>query len=356
MARSIHGPDESPTPTYSKSTPNTRNSVKPEDAFSPLPPPRRKQSMASRARSPSPMRQHTTLHTISPSPSHSPPPPTALHLITQPSLPPPTVPLPSIPTSVSEPTDHHIIEEEEIVSPTSQNRSISSSSSIDSLQDSTTPSSHQTTPVLEKENIHVNQDHLGPSPTLPIAQQEVQSIPPKDVATTATALQDNKSTNRIIPPQRKVSLQNAAMIYSASLPIPQKKPINEEPFTVTQSTPPLLQRTSSVQTFPSMFGRSTNSVLVRNGSIPMRSSSQSHRPSIAQTERIGATGYYGKQQQQLPKRSPQDGLDQLDSNSLPEPFNLPVIGAPLHLFKALESSMTQGAYLSRKLYVPKKLW
>jgi hypothetical protein len=257
---------------------------------------------------------------------------------------------------VSEPTDHHIIEEEEIVSPTSQNRSISSSSSIDSLQVSTTPSSHHSTPVLEKENIHVNQDHLGPSPSLPIAQQEVQSIPPKDVATTVTALQDNKSTNRIIPPQRKVSLQNAAMIYSTSLPIPQTKPINEEPFTVTQSTPPLLQRTSSVQTFPSMFGRSTNSVLVRNGSIPMRSSSQSHRPSMSQTERIGATRYDRKQQQQLPKRSPQDGLDQLDSNSLPEPFNLPVIGAPLHLFKALESSMTQGAYLSRRLYVPKKLW
>ncbi|CAO3660449.1 unnamed protein product [Umbelopsis ramanniana] len=32
-ARSLHSPDDSPTPTYSKSTPSTRQAVKPEEAF-----------------------------------------------------------------------------------------------------------------------------------------------------------------------------------------------------------------------------------------------------------------------------------------------------------------------------------
>lgn len=354
-ARSLHGPEDSPTPTQSRSTPNSRNSVKPEDAFTPLPPPRRKPSMASRARSPSPMRQHAALHTISPPPTHSPPPPpTSLHLITQPSLPPPTVPLPSIPTSVSEPnislepTDHHIIEEEEIVTPASQPRSISSSSSIDSLQVSTTPSSHQTTPVLEKETIQVNQDIVQLS-TLPEERNTAVNL------VTATTLLENK-VNRIVPPQRKVSLlQNSAMSYSASLPIPQKNPINEET-SASPKSPPVLQRTSSVQTFPSVFGRSTNSVLVRSGSIPSRSASQPYRPSMAPLDKIFVHPTEPIAKQPLAKGSPQQALDALDSDVLPGPVNLPVAGTPLYLFKSLESSMTQGGYISQRLYVPKKLW
>jgi hypothetical protein len=292
------------------------------------------------------------------SPSHPPLPFNALHLITQPSLPPPTAPLPSIPVSQSEPLglkDHNIVEEEEIVLPASKTRSISSCSSIDSLQVSTTPSSHQSTPVLEKENIHMNPELIQhtPLPTPPSPQQQQQQ--PTSPVNDAPSSQELRPT-RIIPPQRKVSLQNTAMIYSASLPIPQKNSVNEETSsTLPQSSSPLLQRTSSVQTFPNMFGRSSNSVLIRKGSIPTRTSSQINRPSVTPSDRAPMSEYFGKQHST--NGSPNQKMNQLvDTNSLPEPENLPVPGTPLHLFKALESSMTQGAYISRRLYVPKKLW
>jgi hypothetical protein len=291
------------------------------------------------------------------SPSHHPLPLNALHLISQPSLPPPTAPLPSIPVSQSEPLglkDHNIVEEEDIVSPVSKNRSISSCSSIDSLQVSTTPSSHQSTPVLEKENIHMNPEPIQhtPLPTPPSPQQQQQPTSPVNDAPSSQELKPI----RIIPPQRKVSLQNTAMIYSASLPIPQKNSVNEETSSaLPQSSSPLLQRTSSVQTFPNMFGRSSNSVLLRKGSIPTRTSSQVSRPSLTPTDKAPMSEYFGKQNSN--NGSPNQKMNQLvDNNALPEPVNLPAPGTPLHLFKALESSMTQGAYISRRLYVPKKLW
>ncbi|KAG2184208.1 hypothetical protein INT44_009223 [Umbelopsis vinacea] len=342
-ARSLHSPDDSPTPTYSKSTPSTRQVVKPEEAFSPLPPPRRKPSTArARSPSPSPMRP---MRSFSPS-HHHPLPLNALHLITQPSLPPPTAPLPSIPVSQSEPLglkDHDIVEEEDIVLPASKARSISSCSSIDSLQVSTTPSSHQSTPVLEKENIHMNPEPIQHTP-LPTPPQQQPTSP---VAPSSQELKPN----RIIPPQRKVSLQNTAMIHSASLPIPQKNP--EDTSSKLPSSPPVLQRTSSVQTFPNMFGRPSNSVLIRKGSIPTRTSSQMSRPSPG--EKAPMSEYFGKQPSS--NGSPNQKMNQLvDTHALPEPVNLPVPGTPLHLFKALESSMIQGAYISRRLYVPKKLW
>ncbi|CAM0138198.1 hypothetical protein VKS41_001437 [Umbelopsis sp. WA50703] len=341
--RSNHYTDDgmdSPTPTYSRSTPNTRSPVKPEDAFSPLPPPRRKPSLANRARSPSPMRQ------------------TQLQLIAQPSLPPPTVPLPRIPTSISEPTiplepDKTMDNEDDTsLTPTmttsnTRTRSISSSSSLDSLPDSSNPSSLQSTPVNEKENVILSADSTASPESKPIERSLVRNP-------------DNNVT-RIIPPKRKVSLQNAPMTYSTSLPMPQKQPIVEDskslspPLNQTLSPPALLLRSSSVHNFPSMFGRSTNSVLVRKGSIPVRSASQSQGPSLLRDDKngIGASEYLGTE-----LTAPQSALmrkDQQDDNSLP-PLNLPAADSPLYLIKTLECSMTQGAYLSRRLYVPKKLW
>ncbi|CAO3660453.1 unnamed protein product [Umbelopsis ramanniana] len=190
-----------------------------------------------------------------------------------------------------------------------------------------------------------------PAPPSPRQQQQQPTSPVND----APSSQELRPT-RIIPPQRKVSLQNTAMIYSASLPIPQKYSVNEETSsTLPQSSSPLLQRTSSVQTFPNMFGRSSNSVLIRKGSIPTRTSSQINRPSVTPSDRAPMSEYFGRQHST--NGSPNQKMNQLvDTNSLPEPVNLPVPGTPLHLFKALESSMIQGAYISRRLYVPKKLW
>ncbi|KAJ2955874.1 hypothetical protein NQZ79_g8206 [Umbelopsis isabellina] len=341
-SRSNHYSDDgmdSPTPTYSRSTPNTRSPVKPEDAFSPLPPPRRKPSLANRARSPSPMRQ------------------IQLQLIAQPSLPPPTAPLPKIPTSISEPTiplePDKAIENEDDTSLTPtlttsniRTRSLSSSSSLESLPDSSEPSSLQSTPVTEKENVTLSTD------TTP-SQEPIQEPKPTEKTESNVA--------RILPPQRKVSLQHySSMTYSASLPIPHKQPIVEDskplsPPNQNLSSSAVLLRSSSVHNFPSMFGRSTNSVLVRKGSIPIRSTSQSQRPSLLRDEKngISASEYFGAELTAPPTSLMQK--DQPDDNSLP-PVSLPTSGSPLYLIKTLECSMTQGAYLSRKLFVPKKLW
>jgi hypothetical protein len=199
----------------------------------------------------------------------------------------------------------------------------------------------------------MNQEPIQNTP-MPTPQQQQPSSPVKEEAPN---VQEPKE-NHIIPPKRKVSLQNAAMIYSASLPIPQKSPVNEELSSSTipkLSSPPSLQRTSSVQ-IPNMFGRSSNSVLIRKGSIPIRSSNQSHRPSVIPSEKSSVPEYFGRQQAAANTSTTKKMNQLVDINALPEPVNLPVLGAPLQLFKSLESSITQGAYLSRRLYVPKKLW
>lgn len=341
--RSNHYSDDgmdSPTPTYSRSTPNTRSPVKPEDAFSPLPPPRRKPSLANRARSPSPMRQ------------------TQLQLIVQPSLPPPTAPLPKIPTSISEPTiplepDKEIENEDDAsLTPTLttsnvRTRSFSSSSSLDSLPDSSEPSSLQSTPVTEKENMTLSAD------TTPSQNPILESKPVEKA---------ESNVIRILPPQRKVSLQHySSMTSSTSLPIPPKQSIAEDskplslPLNQNLSSSASLLRSSSVHNFPSMFGRSTNSVLVRKGSIPIRSTSHTQRASVLRDDKngINASEYFGAELTTAPSSLMQK--DQPDDKSLP-PISLPISGSPLYLIKTLECSMTQGAYLSRRLFVPKKLW